>query len=98
LKYSELLAQDEIDALHRAYDYTALDIYAPLKAYLEQTSRWMYDGNGRWSTSDMMARLRSNGEKFNLEVWLICGDVKRVHLLEIESTDVLMKQLRKVGI
>lgn len=98
LKYSDLLAQEEIESLHYAFDYTTLPVYAPLKVYLEQTNHWMYDGNGRWSTSDMMARLRSDGKKFRLEVWLINADIKCIHMFDIDDSSELISQLRKVGI
>jgi hypothetical protein len=98
VKYSDLLALDEIEALHFKYDYTSLHVYIPLKAYLEQTKRWVYDGNGRWSTSDRMVRLRSDGDKFRLEVWVISGDVHRIHELDIDDTGLLITQLRKLGI
>lgn len=98
VKFSELLAQDEIEALHFKYDYTTLAVYGPLKAYLEQTSHWIYDGNGRWSTSDMMVRLRSDGEKFGLEVWVISGDVKRIHQLDLDDAEAMVSKLRRIGI
>lgn len=98
VKYSELLAQEDIEELHFKYDYTALQVYLPLKAFLEQNSRWVYDGNGRWSTSDRMVRLRSNGDRFHLEVWIISGHVQRIHQLGIDDTQDLLKQLRRVGV
>jgi hypothetical protein len=96
VKYNELIALDEVEALHFRYDYTQLDVYAALKTYLEQTNHWMYDGNGRWSTSDRMVRLRSDGQKFFLEVWLISGDVQPID--KLEADDTLIKRLRKYGI
>jgi hypothetical protein len=43
-----------------------------------------------------MVRLRSNGEKFLFEIWLIYGEVQRVEQLEIDDT--LISRLRKYGI
>ena len=91
----ELLAIDDLEA-HFRCDYTSLDVYAPLKAYLEQTNRWVYDGNGRWSTSDRMVRLRSYDNKCFLELWVISGDVQRVDKLEVDDT--LISRLHRLKI
>ncbi|HZG00843.1 MAG TPA: hypothetical protein VEY71_07565 [Chitinophagales bacterium] len=87
-----------LDAPQFEFDYSTLPVFASIKAHLERTTHWVYDGNGRWSTSNRMVRLRGNGSDFYFEVWLISGDVKRIHVFDVHEPDDLITRLLRIGI